>query len=130
MPDTENLPAADLVKHLPWCCGVYMIRHRKTGERYIGSSNAIRSRVYTHITSWRNGRCGSPGLLRALREHGEDFEYAVVALCAASRLHRREQRAILALKPELNVRDPVTGSPLQFGESLVGPSRICCQSTC
>jgi hypothetical protein len=109
---TKQKPAADLVRHMPWASGVYMIRHRQTGERYIGSSRSIRQRVYEHVLCWRNGRCGHPGICRVLNSHGEDFEFSVIALCPVARLHKTESRFIQKLKPELNVRDPVSGRRL------------------
>lgn len=67
-------------------CGIYMIRHKDSGKRYIGRSVNIRNRWGLHKRHAEQKRDRSP-LHRAMRKYGYDaFEWTVL-VTAPARLH-------------------------------------------
>jgi group I intron endonuclease len=97
-------------------CGIYRIRCRVTGKRYIGSSRNIERRWTAHRTLLRGGKYGCWRLQLAWTKHGEDaFQFLILEECAPDQLFAREQFYIDKLRPELNVvRD------VEFGWTTLG----------
>lgn len=73
-------------------CGIYAIRNRLTGERYVGSSTQMRARTGSHRTLLRKGVHHSRRLQDAWDSCGESaFVYETLALCRPARLLEIEQ---------------------------------------
>lgn len=128
--------------------GVYMIRNRKTGARYIGSSMSLKKRYQAHRTTVHTGCERAPKLYREAFSDCtlQDLEFKVlepfkVALDepigwfsdARNRLFERETAWIAAERPEANLRTPHFG--IDFLEGVLAaekpgpvelvPSKIC-----
>lgn len=66
-------------------CGIYMIKHAKSGKMYIGQSRNIRRRFYDHIRD-NNSRIG-----RAIKKHGADqFCFEILEFCQPDDLNDKE----------------------------------------
>jgi group I intron endonuclease len=92
--------------------GIYEIRHKPSGRRYVGSAVSIRKRWGEHQRGLGIGRHHSRFLQRAWDKHGEaDFEFKALIFCAREDLLMYEQRFLDAWKPEYNTA-PTAGSQL------------------
>ena len=83
--------------------GVYMLRSRKTGQRYIGASIDTDARRKQHLLAIGRRRHFNAAIDRLAKTHRpEDFEFLVLG--CKPRLHRtiRESAWIEKLKPECN----------------------------
>lgn len=92
--------------------GIYEIRNRVNGKRYVGSAanNVIRWRA--HRASLNAGRHHSRHLQAAWRKHGADaFDFTMIELCERDELIEREQAAFARLRPEYNIC-PTAGSSM------------------
>jgi len=90
--------------------GVYEIRNRINGKRYVGSTRSFAMRWKQHRKELIAGKHHSPYLQRSYDVHGsEAFEYRVLLLCAVPHLDMYEQRCLDAWKPEYNT-SPTAGS--------------------
>ena len=75
--------------------GVYSIRNRIDGKRYVGSSNRISRRWRQHQSALIQGRHPNPKLQSAVNKHGMDqFEFELLEECDISELLTREQTFI------------------------------------
>lgn len=84
--------------------GIYVISQVGTNRCYIGSSAAIRQRLYCHRKLLNQGKHHSHFLQNAWNKHGaEAFEFSVIEECAPELLLAIEQRYIDAFNPEFNV---------------------------
>lgn len=86
---------------VPVCkgCGVYSITNTKTGKVYVGSSLSIYGRLLAHRQQLRRGAHGNEYLQRAWDKHGEKvFRYDILELCRPTKIFKREQHWIDALK--------------------------------
>lgn len=104
--------------------GIYEIRNRVNGKRYVGSAVAIPQRWRQHRCELGKGR-HNPHLQSAWRKYGaEAFEFRVLELVAdPTKLIEREQHYIDTLKPEYNVAK-VAGSNLGLKWSEETRARI------
>jgi group I intron endonuclease len=95
--------------------GVYFIRNRATGERYVGSAQNIALRWSQHRNVLRKGVRLSHRFLQAWRTQGEEaFEFAVVETIenpTHEQLEAREQHYIDLWMPEYNVARYAHGVP-------------------
>jgi group I intron endonuclease len=72
--------------------GVYEIRHRRSGKRYVGSAANIVNRWTVHRCHLRRGSHHCQHLQRAWNKYGEgQFVFAVLERCPVDRLAKREQ---------------------------------------
>jgi group I intron endonuclease len=84
--------------------GVYEIRNKLTGQRYIGSAVNFEKRWYSHRSDLRRGVHHSTHLQRAWTKHGaEAFEFKPIIICAKEHVLLYEQFALDAYKPEFNI---------------------------
>lgn len=92
--------------------GIYMIRNKANGKRYIGSAVNIPWRETKHRLHLGRGTHHSRHLQRAWEKYGaEAFEFNVIETCSVSELIVREQAAFDKFRPEYNVCN-VAGSCL------------------
>lgn len=85
--------------------GIYEIKNKKNGHRYIGSSVSIKDRWNTHISNLRRNKHTSKHLQNAFNKYGEDaFEFSVLETCDVHVLAIREQNCIDTMRPEYNIR--------------------------
>lgn len=86
-------------------CGVYLIKNKFNGKKYVGSSCDVQSRWTQHF----NGH-GSVVLKRAIRKYGKEcLVTEVLEVCERRDLPEAEAKWIKALKPEYNL-DSLTDS--------------------
>jgi len=68
-------------------CGIYVIRHRRSGKCYVGQSVNINRRWEEH----RKGCGHSPALSGAFKKYGLDsFQFEVLEVCGRDQLNERE----------------------------------------
>lgn len=92
--------------------GIYQIRNKTSGKRYIGSAKLFRIRWNSHRAKLEKGSHHSPHLQASWTKNGSDaFEFEILELCEIERLIEREQYWIDCTKPEFNVC-PIAGSTL------------------
>lgn len=84
--------------------GVYMIRSRTTGEKYIGGTEESFSRRFAnHRTRLAGNAHSSPRLQAIYNRYGaDDLEFVPLKAFPVDQVRRREQEAVQRLKPELN----------------------------
>lgn len=91
---------------------IYKITNEIDGKFYIGSTNNLIKRYYTHINHIRTGKNSCVKLIRAVNKHGEDnFKFEIVCECLTEEVLKIEQEYIDNLKPHYNVAK-VAGSNL------------------
>lgn len=94
-------------------CGVYLITNTVNGNRYIGSSNNIRKRLWKHRALLRNNKHENAHLQNAWNKYGEKrFIYSILEICKLEEQFQREQFYIDTLKPEYNIVPEVNNSKL------------------
>ena len=85
-------------------CGVYKITNNVTNKHYIGSSNNVEGRLYTHFYRMHNGCHGNRHLQRAFDKYGKDsFTTEIMKECEQSELIHLEQEFIDTLQPQYNM---------------------------
>lgn len=63
------------------CCGIYCIKNKANGKKYIGSSQNIKTRIRDHLISLNNGSHHSITLQRAWVKYGRDsFDISIVEI--------------------------------------------------
>jgi group I intron endonuclease len=91
---------------------IYKITNEVDGKFYIGSTNNLIKRYYTHIHDIRSDRKTCVKLIRAVNKHGEDnFKFEIVCECPTDEILKNEQGYIDRLKPHYNVAK-IAGSNL------------------
>lgn len=106
-------------------CGVYAIRNRKNGKKYVGSTADLRQRWGEHRGALRAGRHINRHLQSAWNKYGEEaFDFIVLEYCTPSLLIEREQaylpeeRTVAALKRNGYYNQaPIAGSVLGYRHS-------------
>lgn len=79
----------------PLPSGIYMIRNRHNGRRYIGSAVSLGARKREHFLALESGVHGNRKLQEAwLKDGKEAFYFKVLKRCPIDRLHKWEQRYI------------------------------------
>ena len=82
---------------------VYKITNEVDGKFYIGSTNNLIKRYYTHIHDIRSGKNTCVKLIRAVNKHGEEnFKFEIVCECPTDDILKTEQEYIDSLKPHPN----------------------------
>lgn len=100
------------------CSGIYEIRNRVSGHRYIGQSANISRRWKEHLKTLRSGNSHQPHLQSAWNKYGPDaFEFHILGQCGIKHLTFFEQAWMDARRPEYN-KAPAAGSPLGIKRSL------------
>jgi group I intron endonuclease len=83
--------------------GIYAIKHRATGNTYVGQSVRIEIRFREHRKALNQGKHYNVKLQRAWAKYGEaEFDFLVLEQCEARQLNEREQ-FYLNQKPWFNV---------------------------
>lgn len=128
---TNNLAQRNKTRKIFWgveMSGVYLVRCRVTGKRYVGGTKiGFQERFAWQMSALRYGTAP-----RLLQEHydryGPDcFEFVVLKEFPPDEVHVRERQAIQALKPELNILGlhPRVGEGLvPVGDELLSVSQI------
>jgi group I intron endonuclease len=91
---------------------IYKITNEIDDKFYIGSTNNLIKRYYTHVNHIRTGKNSCVKLIRAVNKHGENnFKFEIVCECSTEEILRTEQEYIDNLKPHYNVAK-IAGSNL------------------
>jgi group I intron endonuclease len=91
---------------------VYKISNDIDGKFYIGSTNNLIKRYYTHINHIRTNKNTCVKLIRAVNKHGEDnFKFEIVCECPTDKILETEQEYIDILQPHYNIAK-IAGSNL------------------
>jgi group I intron endonuclease len=91
---------------------IYKITNGIDGKFYIGSTNNLIKRYYTHVNHIRTGKNSCVKLIRAVNKHGENhFKFEIVCECPTEEILKTEQEYIDNLKPHYNVAK-IAGSNL------------------
>lgn len=97
--------------------GVYSIRNKLNGKRYIGSTVRFRSRWTTHLRELRRGIHSNLHLQSAWNKYGEEvFEFKFLMFCPGEECTRQEARLIQKYK----ATDPKFG----YNVCAVGSNRL------
>ena len=92
--------------------GIYTVRNKTNGNRYVGSAVNIKRRWSQHKSALRKGTHENGHLQRAWNKYGKSaFEFEVFLYCAPEMCVPFEQMAMDTLAPEYNIA-PVAGSQL------------------
>ena len=93
--------------------GIYQIRNRINGKRYVGSAVNVQCRWREHLGDLRNQSHHNAHLQRAFNRYREDaFTFSILEyIQEPDNLIGREQHYLDTLKPEYNI-SPTAGSPL------------------
>ena len=92
-------------------CGVYQLTNIVNGNRYIGSSNNIRVRLWKHRALLRHNKHENQYLQNAWNKYGENsFVYSLLEVCTIDKQFEREQFYIDTLHPEYNILSKVDNS--------------------
>lgn len=84
--------------------GVYLIRNRYTGRKYIGSAQDFEARWKLHQVNLRTGKHHNRHMQASYDKHGEEtFEYYVLERCPLDQLIAREQYWINEIPTQYNV---------------------------
>jgi group I intron endonuclease len=91
---------------------IYKITNEVDGKFYIGSTNNLIKRYYTHINHIRTGKNTCVKLIRAVNKHGEEnFKFEIVCECSTDEILKTEQEYIDSLSPHYNIAK-IAGSNL------------------
>lgn len=91
---------------------IYKITNLVDGKFYIGSTNNLIKRYYTHVNHIRTGKNSCVKLIRAVNKHGEEnFKFEIICECPTNEILKTEQEFIDSLKPHYNVAK-IAGSNL------------------
>lgn len=83
---------------------VYKITNKIDGKFYIGSTNNLMKRYYTHIYDIRSDRKTCVKLIRAVNKYGEkNFKFEIICECSTKEVLKFEQKYLNILKPHYNV---------------------------
>lgn len=84
--------------------GIYIIKNKKTGDFYLGSSINIESRWRTHKRELRNNTHHSPILQRAWKKYKDkSFLFMVLEECSRENCLKLENSYLIKLKPVYNI---------------------------
>lgn len=114
--DAEQSIPSIKVDHLPTSPGIYMLRHRITGDTYVGQSLNVRNRVMAHASSLRREDFSNDRFARLLESHPFDFEAELLEIVEPEDCASAERRWIEDRRPTLNGH--LTGA---FREPLTNP---------
>lgn len=84
--------------------GIYLITNLKNGKRYVGSSNNLYERSYSHIYHLEKQNHVNEHLQNAYNKYGKEFFIiTVLEYCEEKELLTREAYYIKCLNPEYNI---------------------------
>jgi group I intron endonuclease len=91
---------------------IYKITNKLDGKFYIGSTNNLIKRYYTHIHDIRSNRNTCVKLIRAVNKYGEqNFKFEIICECSTNDILKTEQEYINNLEPYYNIAK-IAGSNL------------------
>jgi group I intron endonuclease len=91
---------------------IYKITNLINNDFYIGSTNNLVKRYYTHINHIRTNRNTCIKLIRAVNKYGENnFKFEILIVCPQEYILKAEQWFIDKLKPKYNIAK-IAGSNL------------------
>jgi len=86
--------------------GIYKIENTVTGDFYIGSSEDIDGRKYSHLVRLKAGKHHNHNLQRAWDKDGpEVFRFTTIENCLPNALLLLEQKYLDTLNPAYNVNE-------------------------
>ena len=93
--------------------GIYQIKNRITGDRYVGSSIDIRGRLLRHRSYLRRGAHANPILQNVFDKYGEDnLEFTVLLLCPKDETLKYEQAFLNNTNTKYNIALDVSAPTL------------------
>ncbi|UKL14987.1 GIY-YIG endonuclease [Pseudomonas phage hairong] len=78
-------------------CGVYILTHVQSGQFYIGSTNDLHSRNWTHRNAMKHGRHRNPGA-QALYNVDPEFRFTSIPYLTREECYEVEQEMLDAQK--------------------------------
>lgn len=91
---------------------IYKIKNLINGDFYIGSTQNLIKRYYTHLNHIRTNRNGCTKLIRAVNKYKEEnFSFEIIEKCSTENLLKREQYYLDVLNPKYNI-SKIAGSNL------------------
>jgi group I intron endonuclease len=95
---------------------IYQIKNLINKDFYIGSTQNLNKRYYTHLNHIRTNKNTCTKLIRAVNKYGENnFSFEIIEKCDIKNLLNREQYYLDLLNPKYNIR--------KFAESNLGIKR-------
>ena len=96
---------------------IYKITNKIDGKFYIGSTNNLIKRYYTHINHIRTNKSTCIKLIRAVNKYGENnFTFEILCECSTEEILKTEQSYIDSLNPTYNIAK-IAGSNLGIKRS-------------
>lgn len=90
--------------NLRFKCGIYCIFNTINGNRYIGSSVDLYTRLQTHISLLNANKSHNQHLQAAWNKYSQDsFDYSILEYCSQEDQFKKEQEYITFMKPEYNL---------------------------
>ena len=81
--------------------GIYQIRNKINGKRYIGQGAELKRREQKHFSMLKSGNHDNLHLQRAYNKYGkENFEFKIILYAESDELTRYEQELVDKYKPE------------------------------
>jgi len=103
--------------------GVYQIRCKANGRRYVGSSLDIKRRWKEHRSDLRKRRHCNARLQNAWNKYGERaFEFKLIQLTSVAELIPAEKLWFWLLQPEMNIQTDI-GRPPMLGKTHTEETR-------
>lgn len=91
---------------------IYKIKNLINGDFYIGSTQNLIKRYYTHLNHIRKNKNTCIKLIRAVNKYGEEnFTFEIIEKCNINDLLKREQYYLDSLNPKYNI-SKIAGSNL------------------
>jgi len=91
---------------------IYKITNLINGDFYIGSTQNLYKRYYTHIRDIRSNKQSCVKLIRAINKYGEsNFKFEIIDECEPNNILKKEQYYLDLLFPKYNIAK-IAGSNL------------------
>ncbi len=91
---------------VPTTSGIYLLKHRKTKDTYIGSAKIMRLRFCGHLSELRRGTHPNRRMQGLANDHGVNFSCKVLEETGDDPRFAAERRWIEKLRPTLNLCTP------------------------
>lgn len=83
---------------------IYKIKNLINGDFYIGSTQNLVKRYYTHLNHMRKNKNTCTRLVRAVNKYGEEnFSFEIIEKCNVEDILKREQYYLDNLNPKYNI---------------------------